>query len=363
MGAKTTALLGAAVLIAGVLAPRGAPTARAQDKAPPAFIVEVNVTGPVGAADDVGFTIDDVRFVWPTSAATSPWSPATYADFERPTVSIGDFVHVYGDLRADGAVLAASVDPQSQIGDARRSRYGAGLVEAIGADSITVAGTTYGIAIAPSPGFNTRFQFAGGGCGARPPGGDVKVGDSVLFSTDADRVLGWVTVRSNSYGDAASITGRVTRDFATYVANDGADGRSYFGVAGGAFDVEDVFCLALADQGGPFDLVTGPLAEGDMVKVDGRARDGVFLVEAVEVLAWADAAKTQRRGSVRRVHIRGAVTNSDPRDFAVDGIRIDLPAKIWRSLRRRPLQVGDRVDVRGRGAAGGRVAAARLRRN
>jgi hypothetical protein len=363
MRAKTMALFGAGVLVAGALAPCGAPTARAQDEAPPAFNVEVNVTGPVGATDDAGFTIDDVRFDWPTSGATSPWSPATYADFERPTVSVGDFVHVYGQFQADGAVLAASVDQESQSGDARPSRYGAGVVETIGADSITVAGTTYGIAAAPSPGVNTRFQFAGGGCGARPPGGGLKVGDAVLFATGADQVLDWVTVRSNSYGDAASITGRVTRDFATYVANDGADGRSYFGVAGVAFDVEDVFCLVLGDQGGPFDLVTGPLAEGDIVRVGGRAWGGVFLVETVEVLAWGDAAKTQRRGSVRRVHVHGAVTNPDPRDFAVDGIHVDLPAKIERSLLRRPLRVGDRVDVRGRGTAGGRVAAARLGRN
>jgi hypothetical protein len=89
----------------------------------------------------------------------------------------------------------------------------------------------------------------------------------------------------------------------------------------------------------------------------------VLLVESVEVLEWDGATKAARGGAGRRiVRVRGAVTNADPRNFAVDGIHVDLPAKVGRSLRRHPLEVGDRVDVRGRVAVGGRVAAARLRR-
>ena len=64
--------------------------------------------------------------------------------------------------------------------------------------------------------------------------------------------------------------------------------------------------------------MTGPLAEGDIVKVDGRARDGVFLVESMEVLAWGDAAKTQRRAAApRRVRVHGFVT--DPVAHAFSG--------------------------------------------
>src|SRR5689334_6573201 len=141
MRAKTTALLGAGVLIAGLLAPGGAPPARADGHAVPPFLIEVNLTGPVSAADDAGFAIDGVRCVWPTSDAEFPWGAEGYAEWERPTVSDGDFVHVYGALRADGAVVVGSTDPggevASQIRDARRIRYESGLVEAIGADSIT----------------------------------------------------------------------------------------------------------------------------------------------------------------------------------------------------------------------------------
>jgi hypothetical protein len=323
--------------------------------------------------DDAGFAIDGVRFLWPTSETESPWSPDTYAEWRRPTVSVGDFVHVFGALRADGVVVVASVDQESG-GDARRIRFEAGVVEAIGADSITVAGALHHVAIADTPSWrgawiftgqlNTAFSFAGGAGSFA----DLRVGDAVLLSefpspdAGGEDVLGGVQVLSNGDGDPVSITGPVTRDYATYQANEPSDG--FLGVAGALIDVDETMCFVAADRTNVLEVATGLLAEGDTVKVDGRFRDGVLLVESFEVVEWTGAAKSARGAAAhRRVRVRGVVTNADPREFAVDGVRVDLPAKIERSLRRRPLRVGAPVVVDGRVAAGGRVAAARLRRN
>lgn len=358
VGALATALALAAF---GLTGPSGPVDAVASCGATD-FPFEFSVEGYVDSADGDGFVMDRLRVEYPRASTVVPWNPDLYdVEIDESSIEQGSYVRVRGSLRVDGTVLAQSalvVDPGFE--DEGGVSFVSGVIEAIGATSLTVDGHDYPFLDEPESGPYFMMTAAG----HQLPLEDVREGDAVAFLLEVDEDSGVAVVgeaRLRPAGDGAVLAGRVTE-------NTLEDGGTFFAHEGLYFEVEgvraffpyneDMAIRAVAREHPDDSALLETLSVGDGVKMTGWYRDGVFFVEDLYVDGIGDSTRP-----ARFVASEGVATIADEEEVEVNGVSFRKPLRGAARRAAGKTEVGDRVRVKARiPEDGGDVVARSIRR-